>query len=147
MQPTSIKQLPIDIDDFKLMIEGNYLYVDKTQQIYNLFKEGGRYFFLSRPRRFGKTLLISTLKELFAGNKKLFNNLWIDKESNWRWENHPVIHMDFSAIGHTTDQDLEKNLIWTLEKIAQSYEIDLSHPPTLSAKMVWLVEQLAKKIR
>jgi hypothetical protein len=65
--------------------------VDKTKDIYNLFVEGGKYYFLSRPRRFGKSLLISTLKEIFSGNKELFKGLWIyDK---LEWEKHPVIHL------------------------------------------------------
>ena len=58
----------------------------------------GRYYFLSRPRRFGKSLLISTLQELFSGNKKLFKDLWICKESDYEWKEHPVIKLDFSDL-------------------------------------------------
>jgi hypothetical protein len=70
-----MKYLPTDVSSFKLLISGNYLYVDKTEYIYNLFQKGSRYYFLSRPRRFGKTLLASTLKELFLGNRELFKGL------------------------------------------------------------------------
>lgn len=72
-----MKKLPVDVSDFNIMITENYLYVDKTQHIYNLITQG-RLYFLSRPRRFGKSLLISTLKEIFLGNKHLFEGLWID---------------------------------------------------------------------
>jgi Predicted AAA-ATPase len=63
------------------MISGNYAYVDKTELIYNLYATRGRYYFLSRPRRFGKSLLISTLKELFSGNKQLFSGLSIESNN------------------------------------------------------------------
>ncbi len=77
------KKLPIGIQAFaKLREEGCY-YVDKTPFIEKLV-EGGSYYFLSRPRRFGKSLLLSTLKELFEGNRTLFEGLWI--ESRWDWE-------------------------------------------------------------
>ena len=69
------KFLPVDVSNFRTLITGNYVYVDKTRMIYDLFKDGGRLFFLARPRRFGKTLLISTLAELFAGNRELFKGL------------------------------------------------------------------------
>ena len=78
-----MKYLPRDVSNFERMIQDGYIYVDKTELIYNLYATGGRYFFLSRPRRFGKSLLISTLKELFVGNKKLFTNLWIGTAGVW----------------------------------------------------------------
>src|SRR4029077_11454623 len=106
-----LKQLPIYISTFSDMINGNYLYVDKTQHIYDLFKERKQYFFLSRPRRFGKSLLISTLRELFSGNKKLFAGLAIEK-MDWAWKEHPIIYLDFGVIGHKTPDELEKSLIW-----------------------------------
>jgi hypothetical protein len=72
-----MKNLPIGIHTFSDLITQNYLYVDKTKDIFNLFARGGKYYFLSRPRRFGKSLLIFTLKEIFSGNKELFKGLWI----------------------------------------------------------------------
>jgi len=140
-----LRELPTDIASFELMIEGNCLYVDKTQHIYQLYKGTKRYYFLSRPRRFGKTLLISTLKELFSGNKKLFKDLWIGLEGDWKWQEHPVIHLDLSLIAHETDVELRTSLVRRLEKIGQSYGIDLSQDQTLADKMSELIEQLAKK--
>ena len=81
-----MKRLPITISTFSKLINNNCVYVDKTKYIYDLFKEEGNYYFLSRPRRFGKSLLVSTLKEFFLGNKELFKDLWIDT-SDYQWKN------------------------------------------------------------
>jgi len=136
------KYLPLDVSEFPTMILGNYVYIDKTEYIYNLFSRGGRYFFLSRPRRFGKSLLISTLKELFLGNKKLFENLWIST-SDYKWQEHPIVHLDFSNIAHGTVNELKDSLIWTLSNIAKDYDIDISQAPTLPDKFVDLIKKLS----
>jgi len=75
-----MKQLPIGIQDFKVLREGNYIYVDKTEHIHRLATTG-KYYFLSRPRRFGKSLLLTTIRDLYAGRKSLFEGLWI--EDHW----------------------------------------------------------------
>ena len=86
----------IGIQSFKELREGKYIYVDKTRLIHSLI-ESGKYFFLSRPRRFGKSLLISTIKEIFSCTKDIFKGLWI--EDQWNWERkHPVIHLRFSKM-------------------------------------------------
>ena len=91
-----MKPLPIGIQDFSKVIKGGYLYVDKTELISNLIANNAACF-LSRPRRFGKSLLISTLEEIFLGNKELFKGLWI-AQSSYAWPKHPVIRIDFSKI-------------------------------------------------
>ena len=126
------------------MIEENYLYIDKTQYIYNLVSQRG-YYFLSRPRRFGKSLLISTLQELFSGNKKLFKDLWIYKESGYTWPEHPVIKLDFSTLNIANSQTLEDSFSATLNDIAKSYSIDISMHDGLGAKLQSLVKQLSEK--
>jgi hypothetical protein len=95
------QKLPIDISNFKAMITEDYIYVDKTKYIYDLITKG-RLYFLARPRRFGKSLLISTLKYIFAGDKELFHTLWIGKHSDYTWPKHPIIHFDFSTIAYRT---------------------------------------------
>ena len=91
---------PIGIQTFSKIREENKLYVDKTKQVYQLAKEGG-YFFLARPRRFGKSLLISTLNSLYSGEKALFKGLWI--EDKWDWsKKHPVIYIPFNALDYNT---------------------------------------------
>lgn len=90
----SRRKLPIGIQTFEILREENCYYVDKTKFALELI-DNGRCYFLSRPRRFGKSLFLDTLKELFEGNKKLFSGL--HAESNWDWSKvHPVIHISFS---------------------------------------------------
>lgn len=137
------KKLPLYVSNFKEMIESNYLYIDKTEYIYQLVKEKG-YYFLSRPRRFGKSLLVSTLKELFSGQKELFKDLWI-YTSDYEWKEYPVIHLDFSSIDHNTSQQLANNLEWKLKQIAQEHAIDISRAPSSGSMLVELVTQLSKK--
>jgi Predicted AAA-ATPase/PD-(D/E)XK nuclease superfamily len=94
----TLKLLPIGVQTFKKMRENDYVYVDKTQHAYHLAINGGVYF-LSRPRRFGKSLMVSTLKELFEGNRTLFKGLWI--EDKWDWsKTRPVIHIPFSRLDY-----------------------------------------------
>ena len=139
-----MKYLPQDVSEFERMIVGNYIYIDKTELIYNLYATGGRYFFLSRPRRFGKSLLISTMKELFSGNKKLFENLWISRSGLWDWQEYPIVEFDFSRIARRTPEDLEASLTWTVVSIAQAYNLDITDAPTLQDKLVSLVQKLSE---
>ncbi|RME19007.1 MAG: hypothetical protein D6799_02105, partial [Bacteroidetes bacterium] len=88
-----MKKLPIGIQSFEEIITDNYIYVDKTPFIYQLISEG-KYYFLSRPRRFGKSLMIDTLKCLFEGKKHLFENLFIYDKWNWN-QQYPVIRISF----------------------------------------------------
>ena len=89
-----LKRLPIGQQDFAGLIEWNGIYADKTKIIYDLLNFS-QYVFLSRPRRFGKSLLISTLKNLFEGKKELFKGLWI--ENNFDWKGVPVVRIDFNS--------------------------------------------------
>ncbi len=89
------KKLPIGIQEFSRFKEGNFLYVDKTELIHKIISTGNYYFFV-RPRRFGKSLLLSTMREIFKGSKELFEGLWI--HDNWDWEKkNPVLHISFAA--------------------------------------------------
>ncbi|MCB9294597.1 MAG: ATP-binding protein [Lewinellaceae bacterium] len=91
---------PIGIQDFGKLREGGYVYVDKTEQIHRLL-QSGNYYFLSRPRRFGKSLLLSTINELYSGSRQLFEGLWV--EDHWDWgKTHPVIWLKFSSQGVRT---------------------------------------------
>lgn len=119
------KPLPIGIQTFRKMIEGGYLYVDKTELIYELVRHPGGVYFLSRPRRFGKSLLVSTLAEVFAGNRDLFQSLWL-YDSPYSWEQHPVIRIDFSLNTVKSAADLELTLTRTLRDIGSRYGITLT---------------------
>lgn len=120
-----MRLLPTDVSNFRTLVDKNYVYVDKTKYVYDLFSTGSRFFFLSRPRRFGKTLLLSTLKEIFLGNKELFSEQWIYK-SDYDWQKYIVIHLDFSVIAHRKPEHLEESISLHLDDIAKQYEIDLT---------------------
>ncbi|UOD35498.1 ATP-binding protein [Deferribacteraceae bacterium V6Fe1] len=90
-----LKKLPIGIQTFSEIIEGDYIYIDKTKEAFELI-ESYKYAFLSRPRRFGKSLFLDTLKELFEGNKKLFEGLYIYDKWNWD-EKYPVIKISWAG--------------------------------------------------
>lgn len=87
--------LPIGIQNFKGIRTNNYLYIDKTEQIFNLI-ESGKVYFLSRPRRFGKSLLVSTMDAFFSGKKELFSCLKIGKLEK-DWKSYPVFYFDFGG--------------------------------------------------
>lgn len=112
---------PIGIQSFSELRTGNYLYVDKTEIICQLFTQGKTYF-LSRPRRFGKSLLLNTLKSICKGEQSLFQGLWIYDKIEWLVR--PVIHISFTNIGLHT-QGLENGLYAVLREIATEYEIVL----------------------
>ncbi len=137
-----MKKLPLGVQTFRKFIEGNYLYVDKTQYIYNLLTGSGQYFFLSRPRRFGKSVLLSTLAEVFSGNKELFKGLWIYDKIEWK--KHPVIYIDFSEITFKTPAILEKALESRIEKIASENGIKIDRQPFLKEKFAQLIEMLSQ---
>jgi len=104
-----LKKLPIGIQSFSDIIEKGFIYVDKTEYIYDLLKSGKGAYFLSRPRRFGKSLLVSTLEAIFKNKKILFKDLWITS-SEYVWEEYPVIKIDMSAIPKDTDAELIEGL-------------------------------------
>ncbi len=138
---TSLKDLPIGQQSLPDIINHEYIYVDKTSYIYDLIK-GKSYFFLSRPRRFGKTLLISTLSHIFQGNQALFKHLAID-QTNYVWETYPVIVISFATMAVTANV-LRDALNKTLEKIASRYGCTLEEEPTLGMRFQSLIVKLAK---
>ena len=99
-------KLPIGIQDFESLRIDGYTYVDKTEYIYRMVSEG-RYYFLSRPRRFGKSLLITTLKALFLGKRDLFRGLAIDQKEDWDWATHPVMHLDLNTEKYDSKERLD----------------------------------------
>ena len=126
---------PIGIQTFEKIIEGGFVYVDKTDMVYSLANEGGNIYFLSRPRRFGKSLLISTLESYFLGRKELFKGLKIDKlEKDWKV--YPVIRIDFSVgnyldtgnLGNVLDCIMGKwEKIYGIEKTVDDWGCRMAH--------------------
>jgi len=87
----------------------------------------GMYYFLARPRRFGKSLLVSTLRCLFEGKRNLFEGLWI-ADAEWEWQEHPVVLLDFNRTAHDTPENLTSSLERTLDGIARQYQLTLHEP-------------------
>ena len=135
-----MKGLPIGKQHLGQLIEQNLIYIDKTPLIYRMVEEG-RSYFLSRPRRFGKSLLVDTLKNIFLGNRNLFEGLWIYDKIEW--QEHPVIHLDFSAIDYE-GLGLTKAIMDELDSIARSYELTL-HKESAKGKLKELITQLADR--
>ncbi len=116
------KRLPIGISSFREIISEGYVYVDKTADIKRLVE--GKYYFLSRPRRFGKSLLVDTLKELFEGAEELFEGLAIHSE--WAWETkHPVIHISFANGIVESRAELNVRVMALLQENAQRLGVEL----------------------
>ncbi len=117
-----MKNLPLGIQTLSEIRENNCIYVDKTELVHKLVTTG-KYYFLSRPRRFGKSLLISTLKSLFLGHQNLFEGLWI--EDKWDWsKTNPVIHLSFDATNYQ-GYGLAKAISKDLAECAKKYSIEL----------------------
>lgn len=110
---------PIGIQTFEKIISGGYVYVDKTAFIYQLVSSG-EYYFLSRPRRFGKSLLTTTLESYFLGRKDLFQGLAIESLEK-DWTAHPVFHLDFSGADYTNPIELDNRLNLTLNEWEGKY--------------------------
>ena len=109
---------------FENMREGNYLYVDKTEYLWKLVNSPQSMFFFSRPRRFGKSLTLSTLKAIFQGKKELFKGLYIENQP-YDWKAYPVIHIDMGSVYAETTERLEENLFSLIEDNAKKYKINL----------------------
>lgn len=104
-----LKLYPVGIQTFEEIITRNLLYVDKTEYVYRMTHSGGKHFFLSRPRRFGKSLLVSTFKSYFQGKKELFKGLAIEKLEN-EWTEYPVLHFSMAGGKHMEKDQLERYL-------------------------------------
>ena len=119
-----MKKLPIGIQTFSKILAGNYCYADKTPLIARLVDEG-EFYFLSRPRRFGKSLLIDTIAEAFLGHKELFTGLYL--ENNWDWENrHPVLRIDFAEGIISSSQRLNERILRILHMQAKRSGVTLT---------------------
>ncbi len=138
-----MKKLPIGIQDYKKLREDGYLYVDKTRYLYQLANEGTPYF-LSRPRRFGKSLTLSTLKYLFLGEKGLFKDTWI--ENRWDWKAYPVIHLSMTEVDTADPQAVGRGITYRLKRIAEENGISLEEAHYKYA-FTELIEKMGKRER
>ena len=115
-----MKKLPIGIQSIeKILSKSEYIYVDKTGFIKKLIDEGSPHYFMSRPRRFGKSLFLNTLEQVFKGNKELFKEYKI-YQSNYDWQEYPILHFDFARIESRTSIEFENTLKRKLQSMALS---------------------------
>ncbi len=136
-----LPNLPVGRQYFASVRKDNAVYVDKTEFIYNICSPADSSYFLSRPRRFGKSLTLDTIHELFSGNRALFKGLWI--EDKWDWEDtYPVIRMSFDAIGH--EGGLLEALKDALHDIAETFEIALKKQ-LVGALFKELIDKVVRK--
>ena len=126
-----MRPIATDTNDFPKLREKGCIYVDKTEFVHRMVSsEGTSLYFISRPRRFGKSLTLSVLKALFTGRRELFEGLYIDK-TDWKWEKYPVIHFEFNDITTTSVADFEESFaIHVRERLENAgYSYDASMPP------------------
>ncbi len=134
-----LPNLPVGRQYFASIRKDDAIYVDKTEYIYNICQPADSAYFLSRPRRFGKSLTLDTIAELFSGNKTLFKGLWIEDKWNWT-ETYPVIRMSLDAISH--EEGLKEALNDALHDIAKTFKIKL-RKKTPSGLLKELIESVA----
>ena len=141
-----MKDLTTSIYTFEDLIRGNFLYVDKTEYIWKLIRPSQEMYFLSRPRRFGKSLLVSTLKAIFQGKKELFKGLAL-YDKPYDWKQHPVIHLsfgDYSPMKNTVAK-MDAYLLDKVTTIAEAHSIALPSGCDASTAFGKLIDAMAKK--
>jgi len=132
-----MKKLPIGIQTFQEIIEKEYVYVDKTDIAFKLITNG-QYYFLSRPRRFGKSLFLDTLKEIYKGNKVLFKGLYI--EDKWDFSiKYPVIHINFSTGFNGEYKELNKRIRFALKSVEKELQLSIATTDALEClkELIW----------
>ena len=141
-----MKKISTSISSFKNLISTNCVYVDKTKYIYDMVKEPYGQFFFSRPRRFGKSLTVSTLEAVFSGEKELFKGLYI-YDADYDWEIYPIIHIDFGRSDSSTVASLEEWIKLELTSIARKYEVEVvgSSPAIMFGELIKALNNKCKK--
>ena len=141
-----MKNINTSIFDFAELrnSDDEYIYVDKTRQLYELLKKGkDKIYYLPRPRRFGKSLMISTPKYLFLGRRDLFKGLWIDS-SPWDWDKevYPVLHLDMAHVASKTADELERSLKTLMEVAAKEFGMEVDREKSAKEILFLLLRYL-----
>ncbi|NLF61760.1 MAG: AAA family ATPase, partial [Lentisphaerae bacterium] len=138
-----MQKLTSSVYTFEKLIRNNFLYVDKTEYIWKLISEAPASFFMSRPRRFGKSLTISTLKAVFQGKRDLFKGLAISKKK-YDWKEYPVIHLDMANCDARTPQALRKYFARVLAEAASAHQVSVDiHEDELAVSFESLIRAVA----
>lgn len=135
-----MRYLPTGKQNFKDIRQRDLIYVDKTRQMYELIQNGSLYF-LSRPRRFGKSLLLSKFQYLFSGAKDIFKGLYIHEQTDYDFEAYPVLHFNFSKLGKV---NIENSLSFLLKEYAMQYDFELPDIG-ISLQLDALVKHISKR--
>ena len=135
---------PNGMSSFEEIRRGNYLYIDKTQYFIPLL-EGAKYFFLSRPRRFGKSLLTSTLEAFFQGKRDLFKGLAIDSYADWDWAEYPVIRIDFAPKNYGNEGALRERIDAILKPYEDRYGITPHNPNDAEGRFEFLIHTACRQ--
>ncbi|MBO4491265.1 MAG: ATP-binding protein [Lentisphaeria bacterium] len=139
-----MKNLTSSVYSFEKLRNEGYLYVDKTEFIWNLINPAGESYFLSRPRRFGKSLTLSTLKAVFEGKKELFKGLAI-YDKPYDWKPYPIIHLDMANCDVHSEGDLRDYLVRMMTRLAKQHNVRVDIQRTqLSSSFSELIEEIAK---
>ena len=142
------RKLPIGIQSFKDLREKDFLYVDKTEYLFRLVNTG-KVYFLSRPRRFGKSLFLSTLAAYFLGQKELFNGLYLEQaeeelalqENRTAWQKYPMLYLDFNTGQYDTLESLISRIELFLSPLEKKYAI-----PSIQGDLAQRFEEIIKQI-
>ena len=140
-----MKKFPIGISTLEKIQDGNFYYVDKSRFVKQLVEEGAGYYFLSRPRRFGKSLFLDTLKQAFLGNKKVFEGLYL--EHHWDWSVvYPVIEISYGANDPLSDiERLKSHIVKLLKVIAEKYDVCLEEKDNYPDQFKDLIVKISEK--
>ena len=141
----TMKNITSSVYSFEKLRKEGYLYVDKTEYIWNLINPAGGSYFLSRPRRFGKSLTVSTLKAIFEGKKELFQGLAI-YDKPYDWKKYPVIHLDMANCDVHSEDDLRDYLVHMMKRLAQHHNVNVKiQRNLLASSFADLIEEIAKQ--
>ena len=146
MSKTVLHKLPVGVQNFESLIRDGYLYVDKTACIWRLVNTG-RHYFLARPRRFGKSLLLSTIEAYFQGKRDLFDGLYIQQQET-DWQSHPIFHVDLSPENYSSAEVLIARLDWHLSQWESVYgkeDVQRSLSTRLENCIMRAVQQTGKR--
>ena len=137
------KLYPIGIQTFERIREEDMFYVDKTEYVYRMTHTDGKYFFLSRPRRFGKSLLVSTFLSYFEGRKELFAGLAIERLEK-EWESYPVLHFSLAGGKHMEREQLERYLLYILKGNEERFGV-VCDSPDPNVRLLNLIKTVGQK--
>lgn len=138
------QRYPVGLPTFSEIIQLGCVYVDKTDLIYRMVSTPAKYYFLSRPRRFGKSVLVSTLQSYFEGRKELFEGLKIAQLEE-DWTAHPVLHFDMSYAKNSDPDALRDQIAWQFDGLEEDFDVDFSKQPRLNLRLASLIRHLYKK--